>query len=580
MISKRRLATLSITIALAFLLAIARAVQMQAVAYPKYADAIEYQQTINTNTTAPRGSIFDRNGNVLAVSNRAFTLRLNTNVVTNTAQIDLFTKYLAPVLQMPDHELRTLIQRIVDDKQTKANKLPNVIAYNVTPEQMDAVYKAASADRKAFDIRSGLEQIEIWKRTYPFGPAAGPTIGFTGILDAHRSGVEEAANDELTEQRGSRTQVTRVDLIDSTATKSGSDVVLTIDMNLQTYVEARLAQAIAESGSESGTVIVMESRTGRILASAAWPGYDPNRIVELAANEDTARWLKDTAVSDTYEPGSVLKVCTIAAALDAGVIDEGSTFNDTGKFVVGGRTIRNSDRVAHGRVDLAVTLGKSLNVVTAQIAQKMGPEQFYRGYQAFGFGARTGIDLGGESSGKLRTPQDESWSESDLATNSYGQGMAATVYQVINAVNALANDGMLIQPYVIQEWRDANGVVLPKKSVHIKRAVSPETARTMRSLMRKATMSATPEVAPKGYTVAGKTGTADWYKNGFRQESTIVTYVGFLPADEPRLTVLVKLDQPTSSRWAKDTTIPVFRDVATRAVRLLGVPPDLAVARE
>jgi cell division protein FtsI (penicillin-binding protein 3) len=195
--------------------------------------------------------------------------------------------------------------------------------------------------------------------------------------------------------------------------------------------------------------------------------------------------------------------------------------------------------------------------------------------RAFGFGNRSGIDLGGESAGTLRTPSDEAWSKTDLATNSYGQGMATTSYQVLNAVNAIANDGVLMQPYVIQEWRDAEGTKIDKKPVQLQQSISPETSRIMRKMMRDATMGATPEVAPRGYSVAGKTGTADWYLRGIKQETTIVTYVGFIPAEEPKLTILVKLDQPRSSRWAKDTTVPVFHDIAEKAVRLLGVPPDL-----
>jgi cell division protein FtsI/penicillin-binding protein 2 len=271
----------------------------------------------------------------------------------------------------------------------------------------------------------------------------------------------------------------------------------------------------------------------------------------------------------------VIKVCTVAAAIDAGVVSPTTIFNDPGRIVVGARTIRNSDRLGHGNVDLTTTLAKSLNVVTVQVAQRVGAEQFYRGMHAFGFGNRTGIDLGGESAGLLRTPDEDQWSELDLATNSYGQGMATTNYQVLNAVNAIANDGTLMQPFVIQEWRDAEGNVIAKKPVALQQSISPETSRIVRGMMKRATMSATPEVAPKGYSVAGKTGTADWYLRGIKQETTVVTYVGFVPADNPKLTILVKLDQPTSSRWAKETTVPVFHDVAEKAVRLLGVPPDM-----
>ena len=151
--------------------------------------------------------------------------------------------------------------------------------------------------------------------------------------------------------------------------------------------------------SKSGNIIVKETATGKILASASWPGYDPNRVLELAADPETAKWLKDPSVSDMYEPGSVMKLCTISAAIDAGVVTPDSVFQDPGKIIVEGKTIRNSDLAAHGNVDLTTTLAKSLNVVTVQVAPKLGAEQFYRGMQAFGIGNRTGIDLGGEAPG-------------------------------------------------------------------------------------------------------------------------------------------------------------------------------------
>ncbi len=570
MLSKRRLATIASVISVLFLTAVLRTVQVQLIEFPSHARQASAQQIGSVDTLAPRGAIFDRNGNVLAVSNRAFVVRMDTSIVTDTLSAATYANVIAPALNQPVDSLRRRIESIIKDSHATPRTLPNIIAYNVTPDAVKAL-KEAIRDKHL----AGIWEEEHWTRAYPFGPLAGPTVGFTTLFGSNFSGVEAFANRELAETPGVRTGRTRIDLLDSKPTLSGADLVLSLDINLQSYVERRLAQAVAQNGAKSGNIIVMETATGKILASASWPGYDPNRVLELAADPDTAKWLKDPAVSDIYEPGSVMKVCTIAAALDVGAVTADSVFNDPGKIIVEGKAIRNSDRAAHGNVDLTTTLAKSLNVVTVQVAQKMGAEQFYRGIQAFGIGNRTGIDLGGESAGVLRTPNEEAWSKIDLATNSYGQGMATTPFQVINAVNAIANDGWLMQPYVIQEWRDADGQVIVKSPVQLQRAISAQTSVTMRKMMRDATMSATPEVAPKGYTVAGKTGTADWYLRGIKQETTMVTYAGFLPAEHPRITILVKFDEPRSSRWAADTTIPVFRDVAARAVKLLGVPPDL-----
>ncbi len=567
---------MAILITMLFVSVVFRALWVQA-KFPAHEQEVANQQIATINTLAPRGTIFDRNGNVLAVSNRAFIVRVNTRVVTDTVAAARYAEVLAPSLNQAPEVLGRRINAIINDGRLAplSRTLPNVIAYNVPSSAIEG-YRAAVRENR---MSNGVWEEEHWTRAYPFGALAGPTIGFVTLFGDNYSGVEASANRELAEQRGRRTERSRIDLLAITPTLSGADLVLTLDMNLQAYVEKRLAQAIDKSGAKSGTVLVMEVGTGKILASASWPGYDPNRVLDIAADPDAAKWLKDPAVSDMYEPGSVIKVCTFAAAIDSGIVSPDAVFHDSGRIVVEGKAIRNSDLAGHGNVDLTQTLAKSLNVVTVQVAQKVGADQFYRGMRAFGFGNRSGIDLGGESAGTLRTPADEAWSKIDLATNSYGQGMATTSYQVLNAVNAIANDGVLMQPYVIQEWRDAEGTKIDKKPVQLQQSISPETSLIMRTMMRDATMSATPEVAPKGYTVAGKTGTADWYLRGIKQETTIVTYVGFVPALAPKITILVKLDEPRSSRWAKETTVPVFHDVAEKAVRLLGVPPD-QVAQE
>jgi cell division protein FtsI/penicillin-binding protein 2 len=415
---------------------------------------------------------------------------------------------------------------------------------------------------------------QTWGRDYPQGMVAGPTLGFVSLQPTGYSGIEGFYNSELSSATGQRTERSRMDVLVVTPTASGSDVVLTLDLTLQTFVENRLAQAIQETGAPSGTIIVMESKTGAILASASYPAYDPNRALEMAS-EGQIGLLKDRAVSEVYEPGSVIKVATMAVALELGQLTTSTLMTDTGRLIVDGKRIYNSDRSRHGIVDMEDILAKSLNVPTAQIALDMGADKFYDRFRLFGFGNRTGIDLGDEASGILRTPSDVAWSRTDLATNSYGQGMSSTPYQVINALNAIANDGVLMQPYIVKEWREPNGRVIAKQPVPKGRVISPATAQELRKVMAIATRRGTPKAMIKGYTVAGKTGTADWYLQGIKQDTTIVTYVGFVPAEDPKITVLVKLDQPTQSRWAAETTVPVFRDVAERACQIMGVPPNV-----
>jgi cell division protein FtsI/penicillin-binding protein 2 len=573
MFSRQRLLILSVIITILFAASALRAVQVQVVDAANLTNVARDQQVRRVVSTAPRGTIYDRNGNVLAVSTRAFAIYINPRVVTDTLSV---ANAIGPALDLPTDSLRQRMDAIIADSKNVTRTIPNILAYGVSPTRIQGFRDAVRTGR----LGHAMWEEETWPRTYPFGDIGGPTVGFVSLYGDTYSGVEAFANGDLAEQRGERKERTRMDLLENIPAHNGADLVLSLDMNLQAFVERRLAEGIRQTGARRGSVIVMETASGRVLASASSPGYDPNKVMELAQTAEGAGRLRDAAVSDLYEPGSVIKVCTIAAALDAGVITPDSVYFDSGIIEVEGKPIRNSDRGSNGRVDITNVLAKSINVVTVQIAQDMGADQMYRAFQAFGLGRRSGIDVGGESNGLLRTPGDEQWSRVDLATNSYGQGMQATPYQVINAVNAIANDGILMQPYVIQEARAADGTRIQRQPVAVQRAISADSARQMRRMMAQATELVTPEAAPKGYTVAGKTGTADWYLRGLKQETTLVTYVGFLPAEKPQLTILVKLDEPRTSRWAKETTVPIFHDVAEHAVRLLGIPPDVIDRRQ
>ncbi len=565
MISAKRMSVLVICIALALAVATLRAFHVQILEGPRYAAAAREQQVETKLVLGPRGAIFDRAGHPLAISQRAYIVRVNPRTITDTATV---AAALSPLLGQPADQVRWRIEAILADQRALTPTLETIIAYNVTPQ---ATRQLTETLRQAG--RDGLVLTEIWARWYPQGPTAGPTLGFINLEDAAYGGIEAYYDGRLRSSVGSRRARSRLDLITITPTQQGADLVMTLDLQLQQYVEQRLAQAIQETGATRGTIIIMETTSGAILATASWPGYDPNRGLELASSSDR-HLLRDPAVNDAYEPGSVLKPLTIAAALDTGLVTTQTILTDTGQLVISNKLIRNAEGTAYGRVTLEDILAHSLNVPTAQIALNLGADVFYRYLKRFGFGHLIGIDLSGEAIGVVRTPIDPAWSRADLATNSYGQGLSATPYQVINALNVIANDGVLMQPYLVQRSQTPNGEVIHRRPVQVAQVISKETARTMRRLMTAATRRAVPGALLPGYTVAGKTGTADWYKNGRKQDTTIVTYVGFLPARQPQITILVKLDQPRTSRWAAHTAVPVFRDVAEYACRALGIPPD------
>jgi cell division protein FtsI (penicillin-binding protein 3) len=506
---------------------------------------------------------------VLAVSNRAYIVRVDTTVLSNTALAASAAQAVAPVVLRPASEIQQRIESIISDSKAETPTLSNILYSSLTPSTTFQLTSTLAANR----VR-GLLVEQSWVRSYPQGSIAGPTLGFVSLQPQGYSGVEEYYDSQLDAEAGIRKERGPMDLLVVTATQSGADLVLTLDSVLQNYIEKRLSQGITDYKAQGGSIIVMDTRTGAILASASSPGYDPNNALDIANSQDAKR-LHDPAVSELYEPGSVIKLLTVAAALEQGTITTRTVYNDSGKYVVGGKTIRNSDLAAHGRVDIMGMLQESLNVVAAQIAADMGPDAFYQRFASFGIGRKSGVDLGNEAVGRLRTPADSDWSIVDLATNSFGQGMTATPLQVLNAINALANDGVLMQPYFVQQWRTQDGQVINKRPTPIQRVVSPETARQLRQVSADATRTATPKALIKGYSVAGKTGTAQWYLRGVPQPTTIVTYVGFIPAYEPRITILVKFDQPKVSQWAANSTIPVFHDVAERACQILGVPPDV-----
>ncbi len=350
--------------------------------------------------------------------------------------------------------------------------------------------------------------------------------------------------------------------------RNGRSLVLTIDRTAQYIVERELAQAVAEFQAESGTVVVLDPNTGGIVAMASWPTYDPNHFAEI-----DQRYFPDPAVSEQYEPGSVFKVITLAAGLDSEVISPETTIYDSGVIEVGGRTIYNSDRLSHGTVDMTTVLGKSLNVGAAQVAVLLGKERFYHYLRRFGFGRITEVDLDSEGPGTLKSPGDPNWHESDLGTNSFGQGIAVTPLQMAAAMAAVANDGLLMKPYVVQEIIEDDQTLSVQPTV-VRRAILPQAARTLTEMLVTAVSQETELAQVSGYRVAGKTGTAQIpVPGGYHPTLTVASFAGYLPADDPALVILVVIHKPKTSSWGGEVAAPVFARIAQQLMTLLDVPP-------
>jgi len=350
----------------------------------------------------------------------------------------------------------------------------------------------------------------------------------------------------------------------------GADLYLTIDRDIQFLVENTLDSAMTQYGAEGGTIIVMNPRSGEILGMASWPNFDPNNYVASPPTNPA-----NPGVSGQYEPGSTFKVLTMAAALDAGIVTPQTPFMDTGSVEVGGIIITNWNGGGWGPVDMQRCMQHSLNVCLASIATWLGPTNFYNYMQAFGIGHLTNVDLAAETPGRLKMPGDSDWFDSDLGTNSFGQGVAVSPLQLIAAVSAVANGGVMMQPHILARVTDSDADHITQQQV-LGRPIRPETAATLTQMLLESIEAGEGSQAlVPGYRIAGKTGTAQIpTPGGYDANDSIASFIGYGPVDDPQFIVLVKLDKPSSSIWGSETAAPVFSQLVQRLVVLMEIPPD------
>lgn len=497
-----------------------------------------------------RGVIYDRNGAILAVDRWDYRVAVSPSILSDPEEL---ANQLAPILQIPRSQL-------LYDMESPYMYV--VLAPRVTSEVADAI--------RALELADEVQLDPLPRRFYPQDQLMCHVLGYVNYDNVGGAGVEGKYQNELAGEAASDTvAISPIREQKSVIAREGSDLVLTIDRNVQYVVERHLREALAEHGAVSGSIIVMDPRTGAILAMAAEPCYSPNEVLKIPEGATF-----NPLVSAAYEPGSVMKLITMAAALDSGTVTPQTTYNDTGAIEVGGHVSYNWDRGAHGVVDMTTLLSRSLNVGAATIATWMGPATFYDYYQRFGFGQQTNIDIMSEADGLMPLPGSGEWQESFIATNAYGQALAVTPLQMISAVSALANGGKLMQPYVVAEIRDENGV-RRHEPTPAGQVIRPETAAQMTAMATVAVQQEVQEALVEGYTVAGKTGTAQIAEPfGYHPTDVIGSFIGWLPADDPRVIVFVKLDRPTSAPWGSMTAAPVFSKLAKELVVLLDIPPD------
>lgn len=421
-------------------------------------------------------------------------------------------------------------------------------------------------------------------RLYPESGTGGHLLGFVGSDNAGghsgKYGVEGYFEDILAgtpgflrSERDISGRLIAVGDRSLTPAVDGSDVVLTIDRTIQYVTCSALEQAVRKHGADGGSVIVLEPSTGKILAMCGYPDFDPNHYGD-AADINT---YNNPAIFDAYEPGSVFKAITVAAGIDAGAILPSTTFNDTGSIMLDDwpKPITNAEGKVYGTIDMTTALEQSVNTGMIFAMRAAGQERFTQYVKNFGFGVKTGIELETESAGTIASL--ELGPEIYAATASFGQGITVTPLQIAAAYGALANGGVLKQPYVVDEIRHADGTVEPHKPVDIRRVISAKTSRLVGAMLVSVIEHGHGKLAGvPGYYIGGKTGTAQVARTdglGYDLDNTIGSFAGFGPIEDPKFVIVARIDHPRDVQWAESTAAPLFGEIAKFLVNYFEIPP-------
>jgi len=556
--SSTRLLIVAAALALWTAASLTRLAYLQIFRYADFLARAERQQQHIVEISPKRADIFDRNLHALAMSaavNSCFAVPLEV------ADPQMVARLLAGVLGVSPDEMEA---RLASSRSFVwiARKLP--------PETVARI--------QALNLRGIYFQPED-QRFYPKRDLAAAVLGYVDIDERGLGGIEYALDNRIRSKPGRMLILAdaRSRWYDSSDKKpaAGSSVVLTLDENIQFMAERELAAAIEQTGSKAGTVIVQDPSNGEILAMANWPTFNPN-----APAESKPESRENRAIANLYEPGSVFKIVTLSAAIDQGLTKPDEVVDcQMGAIYIAGHRIR--DHEPFGLLTVSQILAKSSDVGAIKIGLRLGAPKFYDYIRSYGFGSLTDVDLPGENRGLLRHV--ESWTPVSVGSISMGQEVGVTPLQMVNAVSAIANGGLLYRPHVVRALRSGDGNLIPENEPDPKRVVRETTAATMRSMLEGVVLDGTGKLARlDGYTAAGKTGTAqkiDPATGRYSPTQLIASFVGFAPINNPALTILVQLDSPSmGSHMGGAVAAPVFKRVAEQALAYLNVPQDEAIS--
>lgn len=526
-----------------------------------------------------RGDILTSDGHLIATTRGKFLMFGEPHLVENPQQT---AKQIYDALKEVD----------VREEDISLEKLTEVLSKELRWVVLQRDLNVIQKDKISSMGIKGIGFDEEPVRYYPENTLASHILGFVASDENGDRigyfGIEGMFNEDLKGRPGRIVQETdalgepilvgsykRID------PSNGRDIVLTINRSVQYILEKRLKEGVEKYGATSGTAIVMDPATGEVIAMANFPTYNPSIILDETAESTSSTMSVDRksfekrnlAVAQTYEPGSVLKALTVATAVDLGKVTQGSTFIDNGPVEYSGYFIDNWDKKHHGQQTVVELLQKSNNIGAAWVGHLTGAKDLSTYFKNFGLGSKTQIELEGEDTGIIRDYNE--WTDIDLATVSFGQGISATPLQVLNSFNVLANGGNLMQPKIISEIRDGDKIIeIPSRK--IRSVIKKDTAEKMSDMLIKSVDGGESKYFNiKNYKIAGKTGTAQIPLNGkYDPTKTNATFVGYL-ATSRKFSMLVKVEKPTSSFYAAETAVPLWMTIAEDLVKYYGIPTDL-----
>ena len=538
---------------------------LQLVQGSELAERMRYQVGQDYQTQSPRGSILDRNGRELAVSTMTKSLFVDPNHVKNAQQL---AKDLSPLIRKTEAE-------ILEDIAIGGGFV--WVKRRLEQPEYEAVRKMI----REKDYYECLGFRDEAKRYYPNDVLAANVLGFVGTDDKGLDGIEQALDKyikgEVTETY-MYTDTRDRPILDSIFARHGyqgdrcKTIQLTIDSAIQFIVEQELDRAMAENDPVGVTCVAIDPRTGEILAMASRPSYNPNRFFDY----EPEVW-KNRAVSFIYEPGSTFKTVTAGAALQEGIVSPNQIFVDPGYVMVSGMRIQNWNGASFGTVTFADVVKQSLNTGFAMVGLQLGGEKLVRYARLFGFGELTGIELPGEEAGLLYAPDE--MVESDIATMAIGQSIAVTPLQLVAAMSAVANDGVLLKPHIVKKIFNANGSIYSETRVEeVRRTIDSATDKILVGLLEQVVATGGGKKATvRGYRVAGKTGTAqkinEW-GTGYSEGKYIASFCGFGPVESPKIAILVIIDEPAGNFYGGQIAAPVASRILSQVFRYMRIEPS------